>query len=138
MSNVMRRLVAILGIIVGFVIIVIGINCVNTYIWTDTVGRHLQFGADFYTEMYGVTREVGGAINDNTRGLSKVCEAIGWLIVSIGAIDVVCFLYLLCTPKQKAFKRVFCANQDKPCGSQEQSSQPNVSQVQPDTYTETV
>ena len=91
MSNVMRRLVAILGIIVGFVIIVIGINYVNTYIWTDTVGSYLRFGADFYTEMYDVTREVGAAINRNTRGISMVCEAIGWLIVSIGAIDVVGF-----------------------------------------------
>ena len=138
MSNVARRIIAALGIVVGLVIIVIGINCVNTYIWTDPVGDYIQFGADFYTEMYSVTREVGSAINNNTDGLARVCESIGWLIVSIGLIDVITFVYLLCAPKQKKFKEVFGANQEKVVYVQGQTNQPVQPQVQPVTYAETL
>lgn len=134
MSNVIRRIIAAVGIAVGLVIIVIGINCVNTYVWTEPVGDYIQFGADFYTEMYSVTREVGSAINNNTDGLAKVCEAIGWLIVSIGLIDVIAFVYLLCAPKQKTYKKVFGASEENPGAVQGQPVQPAQPYVQPVTY----
>ena len=105
MSNVMRRLIAVLGIIVGLVIIILGISTVDTYTSTYDVSGGLAFGADFYTEIYDVTSDVGHAVNCNTNALAKVCEAIGWLIISIGAIDVISFAYLLFAPTQKKLKK---------------------------------
>ncbi|MBR5472406.1 MAG: hypothetical protein IKU82_00300 [Clostridia bacterium] len=127
MSNVMRRLIAILGILVGLIIIIIGFSTADTYISTADISSGLVFGADFYTEIYDVTSDVGRAVNYNTYGLSQVCEAIGMLIVSIGAIDVLAFTYLLFSPKQKTYKKVFCANQNDVKISQEQTNK-NVSE----------
>lgn len=111
MSNAMRRIVAILGIIVGLIIIFIGLETTDTYISTYSVDSGIRFGADFYTEIYDVTSDVGKAVNYNTQGLERVCEAIGWLIFSIGALDVLAFTYLLCSPRQKVYKKIFSAAQ---------------------------
>lgn len=117
MSNVMRRIVSVIGILVGAFIIFIGLTMVSGgYSWTstETIGEPIQFGADFYTEIYSVTKDVGNAVNNvveatNSLGsvMSDVAYGIGWLIVSLGAIDVCAFLYALCAPKQKTMARVF-------------------------------
>ena len=52
----------------------------------------IRFGADFYTEMYDVTQDVGRAIN---RAINDLIRAVGWLIVSLGAIDICFFVYKL-------------------------------------------
>ena len=124
MPNVLRRIIAILGILVGIVIIIIGVETTNTYIWKTDVGDGLRFGADFYTEIYEVTSEVGHAVNNNTAGLEHVCEAIGWLIVSIGAIDILAFAYLLCAPEQKTYKKVFCSDEKDFANCQQPNSEP--------------
>ncbi len=117
MSSKSKKVVAVAGIIVGIVIIIIGF-CVRgsrASIYEDyatskpVIGRPIYFGADFYTEMYAVTQDVGEAINANTAAIDQnsmaiqsaynrlaftIYNAIGWLIVVIGAVDIVIFLYL--------------------------------------------
>lgn len=112
MSNAMRRIISVLGLLAGFGIIYIGFDIVDSYFWTDTVGSHISFGADFYTEIYDVTRQVGNAVVENTQALERLYDGIGWLIISIGAVDVFAFAYLLFAPKRNSYKKVFGQNQE--------------------------
>ena len=89
MSN--KKIMSIIGIIVGIAIVIIGFLLQNTH--SANIGEgYMKFGADFYTEIYDVTRDVGMAI---THSINDLIVAISWLIVSIGAIDICFFSYLL-------------------------------------------
>lgn len=104
-----------IGIIVGIVIIIIGFCVQGTQIDSSAysfgsgpeIGKSIKFGADFYTEMYDVTKDVGLAVNSANRTISgavnhaqsnictameQVCDAIGWLIVVVGLLNVCHFL----------------------------------------------
>ena len=88
-----KRTASIIGIIVGIIIVIIGFSVQSTS--TYSIGKSLKFGADFYTEIYDVTKSVGYAIN---RTINDLICAIGWLIVSLGVIDICFFGYkLACT-----------------------------------------
>lgn len=76
-----------IGILVGFILIIIGLNVRTPEVYK--IGEDIAFGADFYTEIYDVTRDVGGAVNIATK---NICNAIGWLIFAIGAFDICFFL----------------------------------------------
>lgn len=83
-----KQKMCVVGAVVGVVIIIIGFCVMNPE--TYTVGDpFIKFGADFYTEIYDVTRAVGGAMQ---RNYTNICNAIGWLIVALGAMDVCYFL----------------------------------------------
>ena len=108
-----KRIVNTIGIIVGVVIIIIGFCVQGTKINTDsyllgsqTIGKSIEFGGDFYTEIYDVTKDVGQAVNsaklsigaaiNNAQAnignaIKSACKAIGWLIVTIGAFDICYF-----------------------------------------------
>ena len=81
------------GVIVGIVIIIIGFSVMNpeTYLLgeRDSLGSLIEFGADFYTEIYHMTYQVGHQVQ---QGYVNICNAIGWLIVCLGAIDICYFL----------------------------------------------
>lgn len=106
MSNRATKVASIIGIIVGIVILILGLFIQNVSYdteSTESIGKSIKFGADFYTEMYDVTRDTGLAVNNTTKAinnavevLSKICAAIGWLIVSIGAADISFFVHKLC------------------------------------------
>lgn len=94
------------GILIGIIIIIVGFNVQSisgTYISEYTVGEPIEFGADFYTEMYNVTKDVGNAVNNAANDLGSaianacgyICNAVGWLIVVIGLIDICVFGYKL-------------------------------------------
>ena len=85
MKSTLKKATSVIGIIVGVIIIIIGFSLQNTSNYS--IGEQIKFGADFYTEMYDVTKDVGRAINHAINDL--IC-AVGWLIISIGAIDI-CF-----------------------------------------------
>jgi hypothetical protein len=100
MSNNSKKSLSIFGIIVGIVIIIIGFYVQNISVDSSdaNVGSsYMKFGADFYTEMYDVTRDVGLAINNAQENIcnavERICDAIGWLIISLGAIDICFFAY---------------------------------------------
>ena len=118
MSVILKKLVPVIGMVVGVAIVIAGF-CVRsvdsysdsgTYVNTANVGQNIKFGADFYTEMYSVTKDVGNAVNNAPKEISEaannatnhicgavnhavraVCNAIGWLIISLGAVDI-CFV----------------------------------------------
>ena len=100
-----KKTASIIGIVVGIVIIIVGF-CVqgmdlHESYSTPTIGRYIEFGADFYTEMYAVTQDVGVAVNSANKNIHgavnvaqrNICDAIGWLIVIIGLVDVAYFIY---------------------------------------------
>lgn len=100
MSNNSKKSLSIFGIIVGIIIIIIGFYVQNISVDssdTNVGSSYMKFGADFYTEMYDVTRDVGLAINNAQENIcnavERICDAIGWLIISIGAIDFCFFAY---------------------------------------------
>ena len=90
MSNTSKKIVSTIGIVIGVIIIIIGFSLQDTSNYS--IGESIKFGADFYTEMYDVTKDVGRAINYAINDL--IC-AISWLIISLGAIDICFFVYKL-------------------------------------------
>ena len=90
MSNKPQKIVSIIGIIVGIAIIVMGIILMDTSSYG--IGGYIKFGADFYTEIYAVTRDVGHAIN---YAINNLIRTVSWLIIAVGAIDVCFFAYSL-------------------------------------------
>ena len=90
MRNLDKKIVSIIGIVVGLAIVIIGFSLQDTTNYS--IGESIRFGADFYTEMYDVTQDVGRAIN---RAINDLIRAVGWLIVSLGAIDICFFVYKL-------------------------------------------
>ena len=77
----------VLGIMVG-----IGIICLGTTLLSvdlSTIGKSISFGADFYTEIYDVTQDVGRAVNQMIRSIHK-CS--GWGLITIGAITTINYL----------------------------------------------
>ena len=91
-----KKTASIIGIVLGIAIIIVGICVMNPE--TYTVGDpFIKFGADFYTEMYDVTRDVGGAVQ---RAYKNICNAIGWLIVAIGLFDVAYFVCKMVSSEQ--------------------------------------
>lgn len=78
----MNRFAKILGMALGVGIIIIGICLLSAD--TDSIGQWgTRFGADFYTEMYAVTQDVGYAVNDVTKAIHK---CMGWLVIALGVV----------------------------------------------------
>ena len=94
-----KKAASIIGIILGIAIIIVGfcVQGISIERYSSSIGSDIKFGADFYTEIYDVTRDVGYAVNNakNTivDAIESVCDAIGWLIVAIGLVDVGYFIY---------------------------------------------
>lgn len=78
----------IIGIIAGIVILIVGINLMDVDVYS--VGEYsMKFGADFYTEIYDVTRDVGGAVN---RSIISIHQCAGAILACIGALTIVAYL----------------------------------------------
>ena len=90
-----KKTASIIGIIIGIVIIIVGLSVRSTNNYG--IGENIKFGADFYTEMYTVTKEAGRAINYAVNDLIK---AVGWLIVAIGLVDVAYFVRKMVSDKE--------------------------------------
>ena len=99
----MNKTAKIIGIVVGSLIIVMGLYMLIAAMSTST-GAYFSttysidysFGADFYTEMYGVTYDAVGQLNKIANGLDAafdktlpllqiIAMGIGMLIIAIGA-----------------------------------------------------
>lgn len=92
MSKVLKLIACCIGIIVGIAIIFIGFEAQK--VSSTSIGTYMKFGADFYSEIYLVTMNVGKAVNNVNK---NICETIGWLIISLGAIDICYFVNKLCS-----------------------------------------
>ena len=76
-----------LGIIVGIVAFCAGLFFVFDT-GTQYIGSSIEFGGDFYTEQYNVTRRVGEAVNDT---YVAIRQGFGWLFILGGAFTVAFF-----------------------------------------------
>lgn len=107
-KKIARTIASIIGIVLGIAIIIIGfgVQGISMDASKVPVGSYMRFGADFYTEMYDVTRDVGSAINNAQKNIcvavEGVCDAIGWLIVAVGLFDVAYFVYKMASGKETA------------------------------------
>lgn len=100
MSNQSKKVTCVIGILVGIAIMIVGFCLQDTS--TYSIGEYnMKFGADFYTEIYDVTGDVGRAINYAINDL--IC-AIGWVIISLGAIDLCYFAFKLAQCKDGQVK----------------------------------
>ena len=93
-----KKTASIIGIVLGIAIIIVGfcVQGISIERYSSSIGSDIKFGADFYTEIYDVTRDVGGAVNNAKNAIvdavEGVCDAIGWLIVAIGLVDIAYFV----------------------------------------------
>ena len=90
-----KKTASIIGIVLGIAIIIIGISVMNPETILlgkrDSLGSLLgQYGADFYTDIYHMTYEVGFEVQ---KAYVNICNAIGWLIVAVGLVDIAYFVY---------------------------------------------
>lgn len=80
----------VLGILVGAAAIYGGYYLLDSY--TGYTVTEARFGSDFYTYIYGATRNAAS----NVHSLAEiVCQGFGYLMMLIGATDVCFFGYKL-------------------------------------------
>ena len=88
-----KKTASIIGIILGIAIIIVGFCVMNpeTYLLgtRDSLGSLIEFGADFYTEIYHMTYSTAHQVQ---KAYVNICNAIGWLIVAIGLFDIAYFV----------------------------------------------
>ena len=89
-----KKAASIIGIVLGIAIIIVGFCVMNPETILlgkrDSLGSLLgNYGADFYTDIYHMTYEVGFEVQN---AYVNICNAIGWLIVAIGLADIAYFL----------------------------------------------
>lgn len=93
----------IFGIIAGIAILIVGINLMKADVYS--IGKSgVRFGADFYTEIYDVTQDVGGAVN---RSIRSMHQCAGTILACIGALTSVGYL-------NKAVDVILTLNTKKP------------------------
>ena len=78
----------IIGIVLGIVLLVVGINLTKVEIYSIGTSD-MRFGADFYTEIYDVTQDVGGAVN---RSIRSMHQCVGTILACIGALTIVGYI----------------------------------------------
>lgn len=97
-----KRMASILGIALGVVILIVGFSVMGPEQYT--IGDpFMKFGADFYTEIYDVTRAAGLAVQT---AYENICNAIGWLIVAIGLSDIAYFVCKLVSANDEGVQGV--------------------------------
>ena len=89
----MKKRASVFGIFIGIIAIIAGISMLNTSI--GGIGEYITFGADFYTEIYSVTRELGWSVSSATQA---ICNGIGWLLIVSGGFSICHFLTKLGEP----------------------------------------
>lgn len=82
----------IVGAAVGVITVIVGI----VFLFQgDTMGsssmRDITFGADFYTEIYGVTNGIYNRMFFLLEAVERISKGFGWLFVFFGALDIVVF-----------------------------------------------
>lgn len=87
-----QRKLNIIGIVVGAVAVLIGFLVMNPATHTlgtrNAYGSLISFGGDFYTEMYSMTFQVANQVQN---AYVNICNAVGWLIVVVGALAICYF-----------------------------------------------
>ena len=94
MKSPKKQAPCILCMILGVAIIIVGISVMNPETYQlgsrDSLGFLIEFGGDYQTEMYHITYQVAHQVQ---KAYVNICNAIGWLIVALGVIDISYFIY---------------------------------------------
>jgi Zn-dependent protease len=85
----MKKYVCLMGVLVGIVITVMGISVLIMPSATHYVSDY-TFGADFYTEIYNVSRYTLKAIGEMAEIIQR---GIGFMLLAIGLTDICIFGY---------------------------------------------
>lgn len=124
--KIWKKLIQLVGILVGIAIIIAGVNLTNNApspVSIDTeYAISYSFGADFYTEMYGVTYDILSQLKNISRGLtsnfgrmlSAMYEVISALIITLGTITTAAFGYLFLSDFTVGKKKDKQAAQEQP------------------------
>lgn len=78
----MKKVFSILGMCAGIIVTLLGVN-----IYNDEVYKYLpdySFGADFYTEMYSITRDTATTVISMANTLNR---ALAILVISVGIVS---------------------------------------------------
>ena len=88
-----KKKASIIGVVLGIAIIIVGFCVMNPETYQlgtrDSLGSLIEFGADFYTEIYHMTYSTAHQVQ---KAYVNICNAIGWLIVAIGLFDIAYFV----------------------------------------------
>ena len=82
------NLFAILACLLGLAAVIVGITLLNTPTESARDGGGLTFGADFYTEMHGVTRDV---FLSTLRIHEAITLGLGFLLITLGGFGICAF-----------------------------------------------
>lgn len=123
-----KKITSNIGIIAGVIIIGIGIYVMNPETLLlgerNDVGSLVEFGGDFYTEIYAMTYSAANAVQ---RAYVNICNAIGWLIIALGAFDICYFATKLSEAiQQDEMEYTYSDNQpasDVPLNTESESQQ---------------
>ncbi len=84
----MKKTFAILGMICGLIICIMGITAMDDLYWGNYVDSYNLYGADFYTDVYEAT---AAAANNVDNIGDAFAEGIGYLLIAVGLSDICYF-----------------------------------------------
>lgn len=128
--KIWKKLIQLVGVLVGIAIIIAGVNLMNNVPSPASIDTEYaisySFGADFYTEMYGVTYDILSQLNNMASGLrgnfgrvlSAMYELVSTLIIVLGTITTAAFGYLFLTDFTKGEKKAKQAAQEQPTAAE--------------------
>lgn len=128
--KIWKKLIQLVGVLVGIAIIVAGVDLMNNVPSPASIDTEYaisySFGADFYTEMYGVTYDILSQLNNMASGLrgnfgrmlSAMYELASTLIIVLGTITTAAFGYLFLTDFTKGEKKAKQAAQEQPTAAE--------------------
>ena len=82
------HLFALLACLLGLAAVIVGVTLLNTPTESARDGGGLAFGADFYTEMHGITRDV---FLSTLRMHESINLGLGFLLITLGGFGICAF-----------------------------------------------
>lgn len=82
------NLFALIACLLGLAAVIVGVTLLNTPTESARDGGGLTFGADFYTEMHGVTRDV---FLSTLRMHESINLGLGFLLITLGGFGICAF-----------------------------------------------
>lgn len=102
-KNKRLNLWAIAGCIVGALAIIMGIVILGGETESARDGGGMKFGADFYTEMHGITRDV---FISTLRIHEVINSGFGWILITFGLFGVCYFAQKVFTNEKFFYEEI--------------------------------
>ena len=85
------KILNIVGLVIGIVAIILGITFAGYSDGMYGTRQGIQFGGDFYTEIYDMVEQTRFSVMTVGHAISQLVNAIGWAFILAGLLDVVVF-----------------------------------------------